>query len=658
MSRKVVHNRLKVETARANHFCGLPSRDRIGMRVTRRTLLKGAGQTLAAPLWTRLLHAATVNRAPYIQSVTQNSTTVMWTTEEAGEHALTVSRSPALENGRILRAETREFLPAETGMPRRFLQHRVDIAGLEPDTDYFYVARLGNDSLTPGRAVPFRTAPRSGTAFRFLVYGDSGLGSPEQNTIAALMKADESVSLVLHTGDVVYPAGSFDGFDSLYFRIYRSLMESVPFYPCLGNHDTALDDGRAYLAGQVFPNSGVPAPWTGRYYSFDWGDVHFVCLDSNLMMDEAAARAMVRWLDRDLSSTRQGWRVVYFHHTPYDPMRGNDPPEAALRAQVLPLLDKYGVQLVFAGHHHAYTRTVSVAGGQHVEDGRGTVDVTTGGGGAGLYSEVTHPLVTAGASLYHYVRVEVRGNQMAVTAIDKDGRQFDHFTLSPQPVTTTSSVVDGATFRPELARGGIVSIFGQNLAFQHAAYRSAPLPQELAQVKVSLNSRLLPLYFVSPGQINAHLPYDCPGAGTIKVELGPGRETQASVRVSDAAPGIFVDESGTPAIVKAGGKVVSAQDPALPGEYLSIYAAGLGRVDGSIQAGEATPRSPLLATVQPVTVRLGPSRLTPQFAGLAPDFIGVYQVNFQVPQNLSAGMYDLTLLSGLSLSNTVKLAVG
>ena len=57
------------------------------------------------------------------------------------------------------------------------------------------------------------------------------------------------------------------------------------------------------------------------------------------MMDEAAARAMVSWLDRDLSSTRQGWRVVYFHHTPYDPMRGNDPPEAALRAQVLPLLD-------------------------------------------------------------------------------------------------------------------------------------------------------------------------------------------------------------------------------------------------------------------------------------------------------------------------------
>jgi hypothetical protein len=211
-------------------------------------------------------------------------------------------------------------------------------------------------------------------------------------------------------------------------------MPSLAFFPCLGNHDVEGDQGKSYLANHVLPESGVTAPDQGRYYSYDWADAHFVSLDSNLMNDAARSQAMLAWLDRDLAVTQKLWRIVFFHHTPYDVRRGHDPEEVGVRERILPILDRYGVQLVLAGHHHSYMRTVPVFGGKQVDAGRGTVYVTSGGGGALLYSDNNHPLNLVGLAEYHYLRIDVRGNELKGVALTPNGRELDRFTLHAVPI--------------------------------------------------------------------------------------------------------------------------------------------------------------------------------------------------------------------------------
>ena len=372
---------------------------------------------------------------PCLQNVGANQATVLWTTRESFECSAVIAATSNLHADRTIRAQSRTHLPADTQMPTAFTLHRVDFTGLEPDTVYYYAIYSGNQNLTPFRlgVVPFRTAQRPGTAFRFLVLGDSGLSSPEQIQIAGRMEKEENVGFVIHVGDIVYPVATFADFETNHFQHYRNLMPGVPFFPCLGNHDVEADQGSSYLANHVLPDSGVTGRDQGHYYSFDWSDAHFVSLDSNLMKDAWLSQPMLDWLERDLARTQKLWKIVYFHHTPYDVRRGHDMEEIGVRERLLPILDRYGVQLVLAGHHHSYQRTVPVFAGNPVEAGRGTVYVTSGGAGALLYSDNNHPFNVVGLAEYHYMRFDVRGEELTAVALAPDGRELDRFTMQATP---------------------------------------------------------------------------------------------------------------------------------------------------------------------------------------------------------------------------------
>ncbi len=193
---------------------------------------------------------------------------------------------------------------------------------------------------------------------------------------------------------MAYGSGTFAQFQSNYFGLYAPLMSRLPFFLTPGNHDYETDNAAPYLAGNAAPVSNVPAAVLGRYYSFDWGDAHFVSLDSNLMPTDSASQ-MLAWLDSDLAATGKYWKIVFLHHPPYPTgTHLNDPICALVQQNVTPIVERHGVQLVLSGHEHGYERSWPLAGGQRVDSsasGPSTTYVITGGGGQAM-EEVGSPL--------------------------------------------------------------------------------------------------------------------------------------------------------------------------------------------------------------------------------------------------------------------------
>jgi len=615
----------------------------------RREFLKVACQAAAFPFFGGALsRAATLVRYPYVQNLRSNRATIVWTTLEkvAGEVQFSNDRSFS----RSAPARTREFTPDDTGMAFTYYRHHALLAGLAAGAEYSYRVLVEGEDLTPGDTLRFRT--RGYTPFSFLAFGDSGAATPEQNQLAQLMSREDP-ALVLHTGDLVYPHASFDHLQKKYFDFYFELMKRVAFFPSPGNHDYDYTQATPYLTVHELPTEEVPEEDHGRYYSFDWGNVHFVALDSNVPLARAVQGTgrMLEWLDQDLARTRQFWRVVYFHHPPYSTgPNQRDPISAWVRQRVAPILDKHQIPVVLNGHEHSYQRSKPIRGGASVAAGAGTVYVTTGGGGATLYPVPANPLGAIGASAHHYLRVEVAAARLTVRAIRVDGREIDTFTLTPPPVAGADSVVNTASFSPALGAGGLVSVFGRQLCAEENQAARLPLPTQLSGVSLTLNGQRLPLFYVSATQINAQLPFGVIGSATMRLTSANG-SVEVPVRISELAPAVFAG-----GVLRLNGTRVSAAAPAQQGEWISVYLTGMGRLRAEVAIGEAATGSPPPAVQAPVTVEFGGLRFTPSFAGLAPGLPGVYQVNWQAPY-LPDGQHPLRIVAGGVPSNVVNVPV-
>lgn len=422
----------------------------------------------------------------------------------------------------------RELLPAETELGAPRYRHTVELSGLEPNTEYFYGFLQAGHAPTVNEPLSFRTACLG--AFSFLAFGDSGSGSAEQQILASQMKR-ESPSLVLHLGDLAYPRGSFRDFQAYYFDACRDLMKRVPFFPCPGNHDYMTRDAFPYLAlHDLPPVESAPESDRGRYYSFDWGNVHFVSVDSNapLVFAVGGQGSMLDWLENDLRSTRQYWKIVYFHHPPFagGPNEA-DPLSALARKYLVPIVERHGVQLVLNGHEHSYQRTYPLTGQQTVTQGKGTVYVTSGGGGYGLYAAHSNPLVAVRHSVHHYLRVDVSNSRLNVRAIGLSGEEIDGFDLAPLP-EVSDSVEIVPTSDSALKR--VLKIRGRNLAAVAQSALGTSQPFELSGTSVTANGEPLPLLEVSPLQVEAAFTLPIDGQLALQVTTPNGlAHTQVSV---------------------------------------------------------------------------------------------------------------------------------
>jgi uncharacterized protein (TIGR03437 family) len=614
--------------------------------VSRRTFL---GASAAALCFTRLARAATpFTRQPYLQRLLLDRVSILWTTAQPSSGSVSI----VAPNGSLtsFAAAITAFQPATTELTAAYYQYQADVTGLEAGTQYQYQVQI--DGVTVA-ADPVHNSFRTPTTgnFSFLVFGDSGADSSQQISLVGLMAAETGISKVVHVGDLAYDSGTFAQFDANYFAINAPLMGRLPFFTTAGNHEYETNSAAPYLAVHAMPVAPVPVPATvtGRYYSFDWGDAHFVSVDSNLL-PTADAAAMLAWLDADLAASQKYWKIVFLHHPPYPTGTHLDDPICALVQQnVNPIVEKHGVPLVLSGHEHGYERTFPLVGGQPVNASQpSTTYVITGGGGAAMENVGTLPQTALSLQAFNYLRVDVSATKLTFTAKGLNGNVIDSVTLNPPPVLAANGVVNAGDFSTAIAPGSLVSLFGQNLAIRPVSAPTLPLPSQLAGVSVSANGVPAPVLYASPTQVNVQMPFEVSGQVTLQVTT-PNGSASTKVNVVPTAPSILA--------VVVGDELNSSSNPAVPGGYVTLYLTGLGATASAIATGQAAPAAavPVAAAVQ---VKVANSLLQPLYAGLAPGFAGVDQVNFELPPGLGSGVFSIQVVAGGATSGAVPLTVG
>ena len=375
----------------------------------------------------------TLVREPYLQQVFDRAAVIVWASREPGPASARVGTQTVTASSRRVAAST-------TGLAFDYYQHEAAITGLAPATTYAFDVFLGGTAATAGTD-RLTTAPAdvNGTV-RLVVFGDSGTGSTPQRALAALMPAD-AFDLALHTGDIAYGNNggtgdaSYATFQSWFFDIYRHWLRRRPFFPANGNHDSRSTNawGRAYLDLFVLPpdaGNGAYSDHAERYYSFDYGPVHFVALDTELAFQDATRRAeQLAWLQADLAATNLPWKIAYFHRSPYS-SGGEHGSDLTVRQAFGPIFEAHGVQLALSAHEHDYER--SVPWRVSADPARQAVTyVVTGGGGGPLYPAGTDTWTARSASTHHYTHLAVGGCTAALTAIDASGATLVTWSLNP-----------------------------------------------------------------------------------------------------------------------------------------------------------------------------------------------------------------------------------
>jgi uncharacterized protein (TIGR03437 family) len=237
--------------------------------------------------------------------------------------------------------------------------------------------------------------------------------------------------------------------------------------------------------------------------------------------------------------------------------------------------------------------------------------------------------------------------------------------LNSVPFVMAGGVINGAAVTPQavVAPGSVVSIFGANLAQATAVGPSNPMVQTLGGVTVMVGGEILPLYFVSPTQINVLMPSDIgTGPQTLTIASAGQPNTNAPFTVSTDAPGIFpssVSNGVTYGVIThADGSAVTTDSPAQAGETLTLFGTGFGATSPARPGGYPVPSSPVYALTDAATVTIGGIDVTPANAYAQPGSIGVDVLQFVVPAGLpSAANAALTVTIGGVTSNGVQVPI-
>ncbi|HEX5221030.1 MAG TPA: autotransporter-associated beta strand repeat-containing protein [Verrucomicrobiae bacterium] len=426
--------------------------------------------------WVGSAPAAELLRGPYLQIPTSDSIIIRWRTDVPTDSIVLYG----LETNNLSFSVTNSAATNE---------HIVRLQGLDPATRYFYSVGSTTQTLASGPTCKFVTSPPPGqpSPTRVWVLGDFGglsMGYEDDRTNYVYGElavrdsylqyaGDRQTDFWLTLGDNAYWGGTDDEFQTNFFWVFDSLLRHVPVMPSIGNHDSyGAPPGQRfpYLDIFTFPTNaeaGGVASGREEYYSFDHGNIHFICLDSTTQ-SRAADGAMANWLRVDLASNSKQWVIAYFHHAPYSRGSHNsdNPGEiqmTEMRQNIVPILEAGGVDLVVAGHSHVYERSYLLNGhygastnlspqmvlnpGSGREDqtgpytktttgplaNRGTVYVVAGSGCC-LEGQIGHhPVMFTDQAQLGSLVLEIYSNRLDAVFLRETGAIEDYFTIVKDP---------------------------------------------------------------------------------------------------------------------------------------------------------------------------------------------------------------------------------
>ena len=224
------------------------------------------------------------------------------------------------------------------------------------------------------------------------------------------------------------------------------------------------------------------------------------------------------------------------------------------------------------------------------------------------------------------------------------------------------SVVNAADGTSNIAPGGLISLFGQQLSPVNIASNEIPVPTALADSCLTVNGQPVPMLFVSPTQINAQMPFQATGDVTMILHTPGGVSDNYNTTVVPSAPSVFLASiegvGSVPAIVRNdNGEIVTASNPIHKNDVLIIYLTGLGVTNPAVGTGLPGPASPLASAIVLPEVTLGGADVGVMFAGMAPGEVGVYQINAKVPPSITAGLSVPLVISQGGVNTTIQVRV-
>lgn len=306
-------------------------------------------------------------RGPYLQTGTPTNIIVRWRTESPTDSRVQFGIA---SNGLTWQV-------ADTGSTT---EHMVTLTNLLPDTKYFYAVGTTETNLAGGPDYYFVTSPNQTKPVRIWAIGDSGSatahlqGMPGYEGMQVAVRdayyafaGSRPTDVWLMLGDNAYLSGTDQQYQDTVFDIYPTLLRRCVLWPTIGNHDVTSFNGFAYL--QIFSlptqaEAGGVASGSKNYYSFDYANIHFVCLDSEVS-SRVAGGPMLTWLEADLTANTNDWLIVFWHRPAYSFGTHNSDTEfemVQMRQNAMPILEAHGVDLVLYGHSHNYERSYLIDG--------------------------------------------------------------------------------------------------------------------------------------------------------------------------------------------------------------------------------------------------------------------------------------------------------
>jgi hypothetical protein len=406
--------------------------------------------------------ALTLTRGPYLQTGTSDGLIVRWRSDSASDSRVRIGTSPA-------------NLTITFDQAALTTEHIVQVSGLDPQTKYYY--SIGSTTQTLSGAdnnTYFYTAPDRGTGqpTRIWVIGDAGTGTSEQIAVYNAYQdftGANPTHLWLQLGDNAYSRGTDRAYQSKMFNIYPNLLRQSVTWPTLGNHDALSADSKTqkgtYYKIFSLPRNGEAggvASGTEAYYSFDYGNIHFIVLDSQDSSRKAGS-PMLSWLESDLQASHADWNIAFWHHPPYTRGSHNSDTErkpTQMRENVVPLLEAYGVDLVLSGHSHSYERSKFIDGHEDksstfsnavhvVQSGNGRIDgngpyhkpavgiaragavyLVIGSSGHTSGGRLNHPAMYLSLNELGSVILDVNGLKLNAKFLDSKGAVRDYFTMT------------------------------------------------------------------------------------------------------------------------------------------------------------------------------------------------------------------------------------
>jgi acid phosphatase type 7 len=418
-----------------------------------------------------------VSRGPYLQMGTSTAMQVRWRTPTASNSEVKIGTTYG-DWTNIFRENTSTT------------EHIVNLSGLNPNTKYYYTIGSTTEVIQSLSDNYFYTAPTVGTEQKIRVWatGDCGTGNAAQIAVKNRFQnyvGNNYINLWLLLGDNAYAYGNDTEYQNNFFQPYQNdrIMKQTLLMPALGNHDyysgTGFqnDPSLAYFLNFSLPTNaqiGGIASNTEAYYSYNYGNVHFVSIDSfgregtgGYILPDTLQNQQIAWLKNDLATNTQKWTILYWHHPPYTMGSHNSDSETdlkAIREKVIPILERYKVDLVLCGHSHNYERSFLMKGHFGLEAtfnnshkkstssgkydgsidscpyifksnqaGQGIVFVVAGSagwGGGGTQANYPHNAMyfshsTNGGSIY----LEIEANRLDLKWIADDGAIKDQFTM-------------------------------------------------------------------------------------------------------------------------------------------------------------------------------------------------------------------------------------